>query len=42
MHSYIKTGRQTLYHESDDFGFDFKEKRLFKIGVCFPNAMDVF
>jgi hypothetical protein len=36
MHSYIKTGSQSLYRESNALGIDFREKRLFKTGLCFP------
>ena len=42
MHSYIRIGSQTLEHESNPFGIDFKENRLFKIEFCFPKVKDIF
>jgi hypothetical protein len=35
MHSYIRIGSQTLKHESNVLGIDFKESGFLKTGFCF-------
>jgi hypothetical protein len=42
MRSYIRIGSQTSQCESNGFGIDLKENRLFKIGFCLPKVMDIF